>query len=121
MKTLTVRQPWASLIVAGQKTVENRSRPTAYRGPLAIHAGKSTAHIGPGSALITGAIIGIVDLVDCLPLAAVDPAELEAHGPWCWILRHPRRITPIFCRGSLSFFESELPAEPVTQATQTTR
>lgn len=43
MKALTVRQPWASLIAAGVKTIETRSWSTRYRGPLAIHAGMATA------------------------------------------------------------------------------
>ena len=42
MKALTIRQPWASLIAAGVKTIETRSWSTKYRGPLAIHAGKAT-------------------------------------------------------------------------------
>ena len=41
MKALTIRQPWASLIAAGVKTIETRSWSTKYRGPLAIHAGKA--------------------------------------------------------------------------------
>lgn len=41
MKALTIRQPWASLIAAGVKTIETRSWSTEYRGPLAIHAGKA--------------------------------------------------------------------------------
>ena len=41
MKALTIRQPWASLIAAGVKTIETRSWRTSYRGPLAIHAGKA--------------------------------------------------------------------------------
>lgn len=40
MKALTIRQPWASLIAAGVKTIETRSWSTRYRGPLAIHAGR---------------------------------------------------------------------------------
>jgi hypothetical protein len=39
MKALTVRQPWASLIVLGFKQIETRTRDTKHRGPLAIHAG----------------------------------------------------------------------------------
>lgn len=35
-----MHQPWASLVPLGFKPVETRSWPTAYRGPLAIHAGK---------------------------------------------------------------------------------
>ena len=41
IRALTVRQPWASAIAFGDKRVENRSWPTAYRGLLAIHAGAS--------------------------------------------------------------------------------
>jgi hypothetical protein len=38
LKALTLWQPWASLIALGVKTIETRSWPTKYRGPLAIHA-----------------------------------------------------------------------------------
>lgn len=41
MKALTVRHPWAWAIIHGGKDVENRSRPTKYRGLLHIHAGKA--------------------------------------------------------------------------------
>lgn len=39
MKAITVQLPWADAIARGAKLVENRSRPTGYRGLLAIHAG----------------------------------------------------------------------------------
>ena len=39
-KCLSVRQPWAWLIVHGHKPLENRSWATSYRGPLLIHAAK---------------------------------------------------------------------------------
>ncbi|MBP7632493.1 MAG: ASCH domain-containing protein [Acidimicrobiales bacterium] len=48
MKALTIRQPWASLIAAGVKTIETRSWSTKYRGPIAIHAGKATPVNVPG-------------------------------------------------------------------------
>lgn len=38
MKVLTLHQPWASLVALGVKSIETRSWPTQYRGPLAIHA-----------------------------------------------------------------------------------
>ena len=41
MKALTVKHPWAWAIIHGGKDVENRSRPTKYRGLLHIHAGKA--------------------------------------------------------------------------------
>jgi hypothetical protein len=37
---LSLRQPWADLIVNGIKNIENRSRPTRFRGRLLIHASK---------------------------------------------------------------------------------
>lgn len=38
MKVLSIRQPWASLIVWNFKDIENRNWKTNYRGPLLIHA-----------------------------------------------------------------------------------
>lgn len=38
---LSIRQPWAWLIVNGHKDVENRDWSTSFRGPLLIHAGKT--------------------------------------------------------------------------------
>lgn len=40
MIALSIRQPWAWLIVNGWKDVENRSWHTSYRGFVLIHAGK---------------------------------------------------------------------------------
>ncbi len=92
IKVLSVRQPWAWLICAGYKNVENRSWKTNYRGRLYIHAAKSFdwnaiehricynfpysgwqlayAHFGIKDNKITrhqedfGAIVGYADLVD---------------------------------------------------------
>ena len=38
MKVLSIRQPWATLIMAGQKDIENRTWRTHERGHIAIHA-----------------------------------------------------------------------------------
>jgi activating signal cointegrator 1 len=40
MKAISLWQPWASLVVLGEKKIETRSWDTAYRGPLLIHAAK---------------------------------------------------------------------------------
>lgn len=42
IRVLAVRQPWASLIVEGLKTIEVRSKPTNIRGKVAIYASLST-------------------------------------------------------------------------------
>ncbi len=47
LPALSVHQPWAWLIVAGFKHIENRSRRTHYRGPVLIHAGLNRRLIRP--------------------------------------------------------------------------
>jgi hypothetical protein len=39
IKMITVQQPWAALIIAGIKDIENRTWSTAYQGKLLIQAG----------------------------------------------------------------------------------
>jgi hypothetical protein len=41
MKALSIRQPWASLLVDGHKVYEYRSRDFHHRGLVAIHASKT--------------------------------------------------------------------------------
>jgi hypothetical protein len=40
VRALTLTQPWATLVAAGEKRIETRSWSTPYRGLLAIHAAK---------------------------------------------------------------------------------
>jgi hypothetical protein len=77
MKALTLYQPWATLIAMGFKEVETRDWYTAYRGPMAIHAGMKRDVDGQVLWLgITGAK-DVVDTVDrfqlfhTLPFGAV--------------------------------------------------
>ena len=42
VKIISVRQPWAWLIVAGHKDIENRTWRTSYRGRLLVHASLAT-------------------------------------------------------------------------------
>lgn len=37
MKTLSVRQPWASLLVSGLKDIENRTWAPNFKGRIMIH------------------------------------------------------------------------------------
>lgn len=41
MKAITIKNPWAYLIVRGIKDIENRSWKTNYRGKVLIHVSKS--------------------------------------------------------------------------------
>ena len=76
---MSLRQPFAWLVVNGHKDVENRPWRTAYRGPLLIHAGLKwptgeqmeaiEAKYGltiPDSEMVFGGIVGRVELVDCV-------------------------------------------------------
>jgi hypothetical protein len=82
MKALSIRQPWAELIVQGKKTLELRSWTVNYRGPLAIHASQTVereACVANGlhpDSVTTGAIVGVVDLIDIVEL---DEAAYLAH------------------------------------------
>ena len=40
MKALSLTQPWAELVVLGEKQWETRSWRTSHRGRIAIHAAK---------------------------------------------------------------------------------
>ena len=123
LKALTVLQPWAWAIAAGHKRVENRTWATGYRGPLAIHAGKSDRMLALGreflerrgvivpadNDLVYGAVIAVATLVDCVPAddASSDP---WAFGPWCWRLADVRALdVPVSCRGRQNLFAVELP------------
>lgn len=97
VKVLSVRQPYASAIIRGLKTVEFRSWSTDYRGPLLIHAGSTVdaTEAYPEVERLTcprGAIIGLVELTDCVEIFADE---------FDWILENPRSIEPIPCRGQL--------------------
>lgn len=73
MKVLTIKQPWATLIMQGDKRFEFRSWQTKYRGDLLIHAGKGIdkeamkrlAKYLPNE-IPLGKILGKVILVDCI-------------------------------------------------------
>lgn len=120
LKCLSVTQPWASLIILGVRTIEARFWHTAYRGPLAIHAAKrfpeaARALCGdePLRSLLRrsgfqswfelpiGAVLGVVQLVDCVPRAtacglAIDEFTLGNYGAgrWIWRLAAPAALTP---------------------------
>ena len=76
MKVLTIKQPWATLIMQGDKRFEFRSWQTKYRGELLIHAGKGIdkeavkrlAKYLPEN-IPSGKILGKVKLADCIKMS----------------------------------------------------
>ncbi|MDQ0472778.1 ASCH domain-containing protein [Labrys wisconsinensis] len=128
MKALSIMQPWAWLIVNGHKDVENRDWPTAFRGPVLIHAGKkldeyaaadvrNRRHPVTGERLPfdcptefeTGGIIGEAQIVGCFT-ASKSPWFVGKFG----FLIHNARPLPFRpCRGMLGFFEPDFtPIDP---------
>jgi len=115
MKCLSVRQPWAALIVSGLKDVENRSWKPRYRGRLLIHAGAGmrvsdldylAEKYGielDRSSLVLGAILGAVDLIDCKKKVS---SRWHVRGDIGWYFANPRRLrSPIPYKGQLGLFE----------------
>lgn len=134
MRVLSIRQPWATLIMLGIKQFETRRWRTDYRGELVIHAAATggqtstdalmrlerrlgampTALAEKGYPL--GALLGIVQLDECLPIsprliAALTP--LERHLGWyqdggfVWDLARAGRVRfaePIPCAGRLGLW-----------------
>jgi (5-formylfuran-3-yl)methyl phosphate synthase len=73
---LSLKQPWATLLVHGLKSIEIRRWSTTRRGPLLIHAGRIAdarpdgwAHLPAElreQAELRGGIVGVGTLVDCI-------------------------------------------------------
>lgn len=97
MKAISLHQPWASLVGRG-KSIETRSWPTSYRGPIAIHAAKkwsecqrvswhafaATANQRVATVLPFGAIVATASLVDCIPTERVTDRPFKDNKPWYW-------------------------------------
>jgi hypothetical protein len=124
---LSVRQPWADLIMGGWKPVENRTWTTDYRGPVIIHAGKTWDTPPPDVAFDLSALgitskksprgyLGVVDLVSVHPASACmsdsvcggwgQPGDDMFH----WVVTAPRRFPePITGSGHLSLYRWDIP------------
>jgi len=99
------------------KDIENRSWKTRLRGQVAIHAAKgltrkefdegvrfirrySEQKIPSFEALVRGAIIGTVEMVDC-----VDTSKSKwFFGRYGFVLKNPQPIDAIYCVGALGFW-----------------
>ena len=122
MKALSIRQPWAWLIVNGWKNVENREWPTRTRGRILIHASKGMTceeydacrlfmasdglnealkHLPPMGALERGGIVGEAVILDCV----THHSSEWFCGPYGFVLdeQHPTPFQPF--RGALGFFD----------------
>ncbi len=117
MKALSIRQPWAWLIVNGHKDIENRSWPTRYRGPVLIHAAKGmtrTEHHDVGMLcfrlgiplpafydLERGGIVGQATVTGCND-NSLSPWFLGKFG---FELADAKPLPFVPCKGRLGLFE----------------
>ena len=119
---LSIRQPWAELILRGEKTIEVRSWPTRHRGELWLHAG---AHVDARllqafgmtrQDVVFGALVGVCEIYDCVELSAgtwekwraqhrVPGALTEKH--FAWMLRKAVRREPSPMKGRLGLMRIE--------------
>ena len=133
MKALTLYQPWASLVVLGEKKIETRSWQTRYTGPLAIHASGTLSpgfydicdsppfraaleRLGlPVGRLPLAAVLGSALLVACVSTEELLDAGLSTqeqalgdYGPrrFGWIMQDACALPePVLCRGHLWLWE----------------
>ena len=102
MKALSLRQPWASLIADGRKTIETRTWRTHYRGPLAIHASAR-----PYADLPTGGIVAVAWLCGCRPMEEADEEQACIalyEGAYAWLLANVEPVPLIRCKGRLGLW-----------------
>lgn len=130
-KVITIKQPWADLIVNGIKDVENRTWQTTFRGRVLIHASMKSdisGNVGVRQLLsehqradlmkrnelvrylchkwVDGAIIGSVEIYDVQTNVRSMWAE---QGTYNWLLRNPVAFENPLCgiKGKLGIWEIE--------------
>jgi hypothetical protein len=107
VRALSIRQPWAELILLGHKTIEVRSKATRLRERVYIYAGlnrieaEEEARIASRfgidvDGLPRGVLVGTVEIVGCRPLEMSDSNAAcfeidDGAGFYAWVLDRPRR------------------------------
>ena len=123
MKVLTIKQPWASLIVNGYKDYEFRSWKTNYRGKILIHAGLSMDREASKILecydlnYIKGAIIGEAEITDCIlvsdsfkkELMDINPIVYSRTDTYGWKLENIVMYDePIYVKGKLGLWNYDI-------------
>lgn len=126
LQALSIRQPWAWLIVHGYKDIENRSWKTSYRGEFLVHAGKKfdkdaydwvvdnfDINLPSVDELPTGGIVGLVTLEDIVETSVSPWFE----GPLGYVLSNPKALEFIELRGQLGFFDTDISLDELKEKT----
>jgi hypothetical protein len=126
---ISIKQPWAALLVAGLKTVEVRTWATRVRGRVFIHAAKAADPRPDGWRLVTpelrplaalrGGIIGAADLTACVRYRTAEqfaaaaeehrnsPAWFAPTGLYGFVFQNPTQVAYTACPGRTLFFAAE--------------
>ncbi len=105
MKAISIKEPWATKIYSGEKTIETRTWKTKYRGDLLL-----CASLNPKSDL-SGYGFAIAKLTDIQPMIKNDEkfACCEYYpGAYSWFLSDVKIITLIKIKGQLGLFNVDL-------------
>jgi len=116
MKALSIKQPFAELILSGRKKIELRKWNTKFRGTFYIHASKipdeKAMEKFKFKDLPCGCVVGKVDLVDVKKYENEEEflkdknKHLGLNMSKCgFILENPERVEPFEYKGRLGFFE----------------
>ena len=101
MKAISLKEPWASLMLEGKKTMETRVWKTNYRGKLLLCASKNQ------KSAISGRAFATANLVDIRLMAKADEKDACCKvydGVYAWILSDITAIKPFEVNGSLGLF-----------------
>jgi hypothetical protein len=122
MRTIVLRQPWASLVLEGKKTIELRTWQTKHRGPVLIVVGKGIDHSdakkhgwrdGP-----RGVALCIVDLDNVRPATLDDEQSAgcvpDASREFAWCISNPRPVRQIPMLGRLGLYDVETTEEELS-------
>jgi hypothetical protein len=114
MRVISIRQPWAWLIIHAGKDIENRDWCTNFRGPVAIQASKyvpTPAEISEielamkvrirRSELQYGGVIGTAEITDCVSHHA-SPWFFGGYG---FVLVRPRPVRFHPLAGKLGIYD----------------
>ena len=116
LRCLSVRQPFAWLLCANAKKVENRTWKTDFRGTIAIHASTNQSMIKSAEReseskpiklknFPFGAIIGLADIEAIEPYGPEFEQDGHACGPYCWKMTNGRLLkNPIPMMGKLTLY-----------------
>lgn len=108
MKAISIKQPWANLIVSGQKTIETREWFTPYRGQILLVSSK-IPKIEP-----CGCAVAVADLVDCRAMTKADKDAAKCSmypNAFAWVLQNVRAIEPFPVKGQLGLYEVDVAPE----------